>query len=237
VRFEIADAARRQDLPERPDDETLAGRVLGRHGRLAELKVFTRADVIVAVAPALFGYESDRLDGAVGRVLAHPDAIPLLGVPHARGQAYSPACVIAVEQAIVDMVDDGAARTDTARVAYPVVEAAIWAKETRIGAPLTVGQTDAAIALCTSGRAVELVVGVARAGKTTMLDVERTSFEADGFRVIGTATSGAGGLHPRARRRTHRSSHRRVAAVADGPRGGLTRPTHSSHRRRGGHDG
>lgn len=190
VRFEIAEAARRQELPERPDDETLAGRVLGRHGRLAELKVFTSADVIVAVAPALFGHEPDRLDRAVGRVLAHPDAIPLLGVPHARGQAYSPACVIAVEQAIADMVGEGAARTDTARVAYPVVEAAIWAKETQVGAPLTVGQTEAAIALCTSGRAVELVVGVAGAGKTTMLDVVRAGFETDGFRVIGTATSG-----------------------------------------------
>ena len=34
------------------------------------------------------------------------------------------------------------------------------------------------------------MVGVAGAGKTTMLDVVRAAFEAAGYRVLGTATSG-----------------------------------------------
>jgi conjugative relaxase-like TrwC/TraI family protein len=193
LQVEVAETAQRRAVPERPDTDKLEGlarQVLGRFGRLAELKVFTRSDVIVAVAPALFGQEPRELDWAVDRVVSHPDAIPLIGVPHARGQAYSPACVIAVEQAIVDVMDEGATRTDAARADYPVVEAAIWAKETQVGAPLTIGQTDAAVALCTSGLAVEMVIGVAGAGKTTMLDVVRAAFEHAGFRVIGTATSG-----------------------------------------------
>jgi hypothetical protein len=41
-----------------------------------------------------------------------------------------------------------------------------------------------------SGHGVDLVIGVAGAGKTTMLDVVRMAYEAEGYTVIGTATSG-----------------------------------------------
>ncbi len=42
----------------------------------------------------------------------------------------------------------------------------------------------------TSGRPVELIVGVAGAGKTTALDVARQAFEDAGYRVVGTSISG-----------------------------------------------
>ena len=45
-------------------------------------------------------------------------------------------------------------------------------------------------AVATSGRGVELVVGVAGAGKTTAVDVTRRAFDAAGYRVVGTSTSG-----------------------------------------------
>ena len=45
-------------------------------------------------------------------------------------------------------------------------------------------------AVATSGRGVELVVGVAGAGKSTALDAARRAFEGAGFRVLGTAISG-----------------------------------------------
>ena len=48
----------------------------------------------------------------------------------------------------------------------------------------------AAMAICTSGRGAEIVVGVAGAGQTTMLRVVSAAFEASGYQVIGTATSG-----------------------------------------------
>ena len=153
--------------------------------------MFTRADVIVAVAPALFGQDPDMLGPVVSRVLRHPEAIPLVGVAAARDQAYAPACVVAVEAAIADVMETAAGRPTAPAVGYPTVEQAIWAKEATLGGvPLTVGQTNAAIALATSGRGGELVLGVAGAGKTTMLDVVRAAFEADGYRVLGTSTSG-----------------------------------------------
>jgi conjugative relaxase-like TrwC/TraI family protein len=171
--------------------EALVAYALAPDGPLAERKVFTRADVIVAIAPALYGQDPDLLGPVVGRVLRHPEAIPLVGVSAAREQAYAPACVVAVEAAIADVMETAASRTRAPAVGYRAVERAIWAKEASLGgAPLTVGQTNAAIALATSGRGAELVLGVAGAGKTTMLDVVRAALEVDGYRVVGTSTSG-----------------------------------------------
>ena len=44
--------------------------------------------------------------------------------------------------------------------------------------------------VATSGRGVELVVGVAGSGKSTALDAARRAFEGAGFRVLGAAVSG-----------------------------------------------
>jgi conjugative relaxase-like TrwC/TraI family protein len=175
----------------RGEVEQLVASALGPEGPLAERKVFTRADVIVAVAPALYGQHPDLLGVVVSRVVRHPEAIPLVGVAAARDQAYAPACVVAVEAAITDVVERAAARTTAPAVGFRAVERAIWGKEANLGGrPLTVGQTDAAIALATSARGAELVLGVAGAGKTAMLDVVRAAFAADGYRVVGTSTSG-----------------------------------------------
>ena len=46
------------------------------------------------------------------------------------------------------------------------VEAAVVAKEAEVGRPLTTSQYDAVVAVCSSGRSVDLVVGVAGSGKT-----------------------------------------------------------------------
>jgi hypothetical protein len=164
---------------------------LAAGGPLAARKVFTRADVIVAVAPVLYGQDPALLGPVVSRVLRHPEAIPLVGVAAAREQAYAPACVVAAEAAIAETMETGSTRITAPAVGFGVVEQAIWAKgATLAGLPLTVGQTDGAIALATSGRGAELVLGVAGAGKTTMIDVVRAAFEAGGYRVVGTSTSG-----------------------------------------------
>ena len=44
--------------------------------------------------------------------------------------------------------------------------------------------------ICGSGRAVDVIVGVAGSGKTTALDVAARALEAAGYQVLGTATSG-----------------------------------------------
>jgi hypothetical protein len=45
-------------------------------------------------------------------------------------------------------------------------------------------------AVCSSGRSVDLVVGVAGSGKTTALDAATAALDAAGYRVVGTSTSG-----------------------------------------------
>ena len=70
------------------------------------------------------------------------------------------------------------------------VEAAIAKTEQELGGRLSAEQRAAAVAICTSGRGAELVVGVAGSGKTTMLRAVAAAFEASGYQVVGTATSG-----------------------------------------------
>ena len=189
-----AAAQARPQIPARlsaPELAALAADTLGPDGRLAEIKVFTRSDVIVAVAPHLFGRHPTELARAVEAVCAHPDAIPLIGVAAARERAYAPACVLANESAIAAKIALQARRDNALTVPAAVVAEAIAAKEESLGGrALTVGQRQMIEAVCGSGRGAELVLGVAGAGKTTALDVARAAFETAGFRVIGTSTSG-----------------------------------------------
>jgi len=169
----------------------LVSHTLGPSGRLAEIKVFTRPDVAVAVAPFLFGRHPGELVRVVEAVCAHPDAIALIGVAAARERAYAPACVLANEAAIAAKVALQANRDNAPSVPRGVAEAAIAAKEQALGGRcLTAGQKAMIAAVCSSGRGAELVLGVAGAGKTTALDVVRQAFETAGYKVIGTSTSG-----------------------------------------------
>jgi hypothetical protein len=115
--------------------------------------------------------------------------VPLIGVAGAREQPYTAAAVLATEHAIAACVErlinaDGP-QLDPARVLR-----AIAVKQDEIGAELSDGQYAAINAICTSGRAVDVIVGIAGSGKTTALDAASTALEEAGYRVIGTATSG-----------------------------------------------
>ncbi len=123
-------------------------------------------------------------------MLQHPEAIPLVGQPGARGRAWAAASVLATEQAVEAVAGRLAGRTTAAAVDAAAVEAAVAAKESSLGRQLTDGQRQAAVAIATSGRALDVVVGVAGSGKTTALEVVRTAYQAAGFRVLGTAISG-----------------------------------------------
>ncbi len=169
----------------------LAEDLLGPAGRLADRKVFSRRDVLVAAAPHLFGHTPGVLEQVADRVVADPAAIPLVGVPGAKEPAYAPACVIAVEHAIEAVVDRGRNHIGAARVGPDVAAAAIEAKQRAMGGTgLTDGQRRAVSGITGSGHGVDLVIGVAGAGKTTALDAVRMAYEAEGFTVLGTATSG-----------------------------------------------
>ncbi|HET6873484.1 MAG TPA: MobF family relaxase, partial [Acidimicrobiales bacterium] len=169
----------------------LAAYALGPSGRLAQQKVFTRVDVAVAVGPLLFGFGPRGLLRAIEAVCGHPDAIALMGVSAAREQAYAPSCVIATEAAIALKVGLQADRTGAAAVSQAAADQAITTKEQQLdGRTLTDGQKAMIRSVLTSGRPVELIVGVAGSGKTTALDAARQAFEQAGYRVVGTSISG-----------------------------------------------
>src|SRR5207249_2468868 len=77
--------------------ERLVTETLTKDGDLARRKVFTRADVIVAVAPHLYGRPVDEVRQVVDAVIASPETIPLARTGAARERAYSTASTIATE--------------------------------------------------------------------------------------------------------------------------------------------
>jgi hypothetical protein len=82
----------RRPRPLQPQDrDRMVAEVLAADGALAARKVFSRRDVVVAVAPKLFGHEPDELGRTLDRVLADPEAIPLVATPMARERAYATA--------------------------------------------------------------------------------------------------------------------------------------------------
>jgi conjugative relaxase-like TrwC/TraI family protein len=185
------DAGRRDCRPMTLNEaRRLVSELLGDEGDLARRKVFSRRHVIVALAPRLYGQDPALLDPLVDRALADPEVVPLVGVKGAREQVHSLASVLARETAIAESLRRQLARGDAPAVTQAVMERAIDAAEANLGAELSEEQRSAVLAICTSGRGAELVVGVAGAGKTTMLQVVAAAFAEAGCQVIGTATSG-----------------------------------------------
>jgi conjugative relaxase-like TrwC/TraI family protein len=187
------DAAGQGGLPQplRVDQaRKILSEILGQDGDLARRKVFAKRHVVVAVAPHLYGQDPVLLEAMVARAMADPDVIPLVGVAGARQQPHSLASVIARETAIADSLARQLDRADAPATPTVAVTAAIADVEAGLGGRLSAEQTAAAVDICTSGRGTEIVVGVAGAGKTTMLRVVAAAFETSGYQVTGTATSG-----------------------------------------------
>jgi conjugative relaxase-like TrwC/TraI family protein len=191
-RFGIVQNRRRRPLQTlSPEQRTeMAKALIGPDGPLAERKAFTRADIIRLAAPRLYGYVAGELDRVVDAVVRHPEAIPLVGAPAARSRAWASASALATEAAVADVADRMAERQGAPSVPARVIDRSLDAKQVTLGQPLTAGQMTAARAVATSGRGLDLVVGVAGSGKTTVLEGVRATFEAAGYTVLGTATSG-----------------------------------------------
>jgi conjugative relaxase-like TrwC/TraI family protein len=185
----VAEAA----LEYRPPDvsilDGLPEELLSPGGRLATDKTFTREDVIIAAAPILHGLPVSILDEAVDRVLSHELAVALPAVSGARQAVYTAACVIQDEKRIAALAETLTA-LDGPAVGPSGAAAAIAGVESDRGLRLTGTQQQVAAGLLTSGRRLEVVIGVAGSGKTTTLAAVRAGFEAAGYRVIGAATSG-----------------------------------------------
>ena len=173
------------------DDEidAIAADVLGADGALlANHKMFSRTNLVSEVAPRLYGRNPAELDRVVGRMLASPEVVPLIGVAGAREQSFTTVQVLAAEATIAEVVER------LAGSAGPSIDAdhlarSIAASETT-GRSLTAGQRRAVEQLCSGTGSVSLVVGVAGSGKTAALEVAVDAMESAGYRVLGTSTSG-----------------------------------------------
>ena len=116
-------------------------------------------------------------------VCAHPDAVPLMGVKAA--ETPTPRLVPSPTGRHRPQAGPSGRAPGRSPVASQDVEAALAAKEQALGGrSLTAGQKAMAAGVATSGRGVELVVGVAGAGKSTALDASRRAFVAAGFKML-----------------------------------------------------
>jgi conjugative relaxase-like TrwC/TraI family protein len=194
LRSRVEAIARRRSQPPRTltsaDRSKIVEGLLAADGPVAERKAFTRADLIRNAAPLLYGCHADELDHIVSEVLHHPDAIALVGQPGARGRAWAVASVLNTEDAIADTAARLAGRTAAPSCPELTDRLDAVARADVDGHQLTAGQASAAHAVLTSGRGLDVVVGVAGSGKTAALKVVHHAFAAKGYRVLGTATSG-----------------------------------------------
>jgi hypothetical protein len=174
----------------RKQTRQILSELVAAEGGLARRKVFCRRDVIVALAPHLYGQDPRFLELLADLALADPEVIPLVAVKGAREQGHALASVIAKETAIAESLARQLERTDAPTAPPGSVDAAIASVEAGLGKRLSDEQRSAAVGICSSGRGGEIVVGVAVAGKTTMLRAVAAAFDSSGQRVLGTATSG-----------------------------------------------
>ncbi len=168
----------------------LMAEALSPEGRLSVAKVFTAADVVVAVGPAVYGRPVEDLTRVVQRVLDVPDCVPLVGVRGVRERTYATAAALATEAAVAELVARGTGRQGAVAVPGALVETAIARGEQVLGRPLTSGQAKAVRGICGEGRRISLVLGVAGAGKTTAIRCAAEAYTTAGYEVVGTATSG-----------------------------------------------
>jgi hypothetical protein len=170
--------------------DSMAAHMLDPEGEfLARWKVFDRPRLVAEIAPLLYGHDPAELDRVVDRVLASELVVPLIGIAAASDQPYTATAVLATEHTITYALERFTRRRAQV-VARDVVGQVTAAKQTQSGHELSAGQQRAVERICSEGRAIDVIVGVAGAGKTTALDVAARALEAAGCQVLGTATSG-----------------------------------------------
>jgi hypothetical protein len=179
-----------QVLPVAERDRIVAG-LLEDGSDLTRQKRWHRREVMVAAHHHLWGQPVDELDRLTGAVVTNREAVPLFPKPGATERAYSTATTIQREEHIRALVDRGMESYGAPTVSGRIVDRVIRAQEHQRGHRLTAGQDAMVRGMCASSARVSLVEGHAGTGKSTALDGVRASFEVAGYRVLGTATSGA----------------------------------------------
>ncbi|MER5627297.1 MobF family relaxase [Streptosporangium sp. NPDC002544] len=183
-----------EGLPQRPSAQQIAAWIWRADGGLtAHAKVVTRADVFAVVADACPDGIADRADAEAltDAVLACEPAVrlPDTGARHLVNSArYTSIDVLEAEEQILRLTreryDEGAAVLEAATIAL-----AIDAYEVAGAFTFSPAQRHALERLLGGGLGVEALLGVAGAGKTTLMDAARAGWESRGLVVAGAATS------------------------------------------------
>jgi conjugative relaxase-like TrwC/TraI family protein len=164
------------------DFEAFNAELAGPHGLTETHTSFSRRDVIQAYAslPGVGALDSLRL---AAEFLSSGEIVSL-GRKGGGEERFSTWSLLAAEDRLVRFAKDGR-DAGVAQVDANVVEAAIR------GRGLSDEQAAMVRQLCSSGSALEVVVGRAGTGKTYALSAAREAWEASGTTVVGAALSAA----------------------------------------------
>ncbi|MFI8105427.1 MobF family relaxase [Streptomyces sp. NPDC086023] len=185
--------------PRMPGPDEIAVQIWdAEHGLTASRKTVSHTHVMAAVAKTLPYLRSvEQLTALTDEVLAirgHAVRLPDSNrAHHTHRQRYTHTTVVAAEQTVVECASAGMERRLaqlTAEAAEMTLGAAEIANSTD-GRPFSFSAEQRAVVmrLLTAGYGVDAVIGVAGAGKTTLMQAARTGWEAAGLRVAGASTA------------------------------------------------
>lgn len=168
------------------------------HGLTASRKTVSHTHVLAAVAKTLpYLLSTEQLTALTDEVLAvggHAVRLTDSNRGHyAHRQRYTHTTVVAAEQTVIECatagLDQRLARltTDAAELTLSSVEVANSSDDRPF--VFSAEQRAVVMRLLTAGHAVDAVIGVAGAGKTTLMQAARTGWEAAGLRVAGASTA------------------------------------------------
>ncbi len=187
--------------PPEPDPRELFAALAAPTGLCADSSVFTRGDVVAALAnlavPADDGrpqpllVPATRLSELADEFLASQHVVKLRSPAReeandklGREQLYSTREILAVQHEVLGGYRSGLGRA-AALAAPEVIEAALVRHPS-----LSEEQRALVRAFCISGHQVQCAIGRAGSGKTTAMRAAAEAWQAAGFRVVGTAVKG-----------------------------------------------
>ena len=152
-------------------------------GLTADRSTFDHRDVLRAVIDQLpAAVPVETVERLANTYLRRPEVV-MIGWNERTGTTFSTTGLIELEQSVVDLAENGL----SAGVGVAVERAVEGAVETRP----SISDEQAAVVteMCTSGRAVEVLVAAAGTGKTFSLDAAREAWQRSGHTVIGCGLS------------------------------------------------
>ncbi len=194
----IAASAMEQDRADQnPTLDELCKQVFDpKTGLTSHSKEFTHAAAIAAVLDALpYGVadadEAEQLTNSVLRNAGYAVQLNPKGAQHfTHADRYTTADVVAAEALIVSEATNRLG-TQAAVVSSDTVDMTLSTVEAQHGGSFTFSDEQRAVLqrLLTAGHGIDAVVGIAGAGKTTIMDTARQAWEAHGLVIAGASTA------------------------------------------------